>query len=501
MGTESRFRPRLRGVDRTGSGADYHYRDESKFYLAMEQAREYDRNDPIIGPGVGRVLNNVLQGGFTLDVQTGNDKLDQELTQRWNDWALEPFNCHIEQEFNFDRIAELVLRAALVDGDHFVLPLQEGSLQCVEAHRVRTPSSDRSKTVHGIKLDPNGVRTQYWITKEDLGTLSRPKVLADIVPYEAWDGDKKQVLQVYDPKRTSQRRGVSAFNGIADLAGMFDDLQFATLVKAQVASCFAIFRELSPGGDLNAPGQIGSNESDTRPDGTTRLIEGIGPGMELFGRMGEKLQGFAPNIPNAEFFPHSMLILTIIAINLGVPVAVLLLDPTKTNFSGWRGAIDEARKGFRRIQKWLRESLHEPVYEWKLRQWIAQDPSLGRARRGVNLFGYRWNTPTWSYIEPQKDIAANALEIRTMQTSPRRSAAARGLIFEEMLAELVEDNVMAIRLAKTAAKAINKEFSDDDSPVNWMQCLALPMPDGVSLNVPMNQEPETPEPAPVNDGK
>lgn len=496
LGHESRFRPRLRGVDRQGSGADYHYRNEAAFYLAMEQAREFDRNDPIVGPGITRCITNIFQGGFKNDVNTGDKELDKILTDKWVAWSEDPAQCHSEKEHNFNRLAELAYRAVIVDGDHLALPLALGSLQMVEAHRLRTPRNAKKEqnVVHGLKLSDAAVRQEYWITKEDLGTRNRPTMIKEITKVQAWDADgRRSVLHLYDPKRTSQRRGVSALAPVADTAGMFADTQFAMLVKQQVASCFAIFRELMVGALPNGQSQVGERETEARPDGTTRVMEGLAPGLEIFGYEGEKLQGFSPNIPGDGFLQHSMLILTVIAINLGVPVAVLLLDPSNTNFSGWRGAIDEARKGWSKQQDWFCSAFHRPVYQWKVLQWIAEDPRLAKYldRDDVNIFGHTWNKPKWAYIEPLKDITAGALEMRTMQTSPRRSLAARGLIWEDVVAEIVADNMLAIRAAKEAAQKINKDYNDGH-PVSWLQLLALPMPEGVSLK--MGDEPApTPE--------
>lgn len=488
IGHESKFRPRLQGVDRLGSSADYHYRNETAFYLAMEQAREFDRNDPVVGQGITRCINNIFQSGFQVDPDTGDKDADKMLTDMWGDWSESPEKCHSEKEHNFHRLARLAYRAAVVDGDHEVLPLRLGSLQMVEAHRLRNPRNARKEqnVVHGVRLNDAAERIEFWITKEDLGTFVRPTRIGEVEKVRARGPNGfRNVLQLYDPKRLSQRRGVSMMAPIADTAGMFGDVQFAMLVKQQVASCFAILSEMQIGAPPR-PGQKTFADSDTafRSDGTSRTINKIVPGMFLEAYQGEKLSGFSPNIPGEGFLDHSLMILNIIAINLGVPVSVLLLDPSNTNFSGWRGAIDEARKGWKEQQDWFCSAFHKPIYEWKIRQWL-NDPSTGLAeyaqREGVNLFRHSWNKPRWSYIEPLKDITAGALEIRTMQTSPRRSLAARGLNFEQVLSETIADNRLAIESAKAVAKEINQQYPDE--PVNWMQLLALPMPDGVNLSV------------------
>jgi capsid protein len=250
---------------------------------------------------------------------------------------------------------------------------------------------------------------------------------------------------------------------------MHDDLQFAHLVKAQVASCFAIFEEYQQGVPRASSIQTGAQSTESMSDGSTRVVEGLAPGMRVKGTPGMKLQGFSPNLPNPEFFPHATLLLTFIAINLDLPVAVLLLDPRQTNFSGWRGAIDQARMRFKVIQRWLIGKLHRPVYIWKVRQWIAEDPALRRAfeRLGKDIFGHVWNPPTWRYIEPMKDAAADDLRVSRNLISQRRRAAEQGYDWDALRAEIVADRVSVVRDALSAAKQINSEFHE--AKLDWRE--------------------------------
>jgi len=52
---------------------------------------------------------------------------------------------------------------------------------------------------------------------------------------------------------------------------------------------------------------------------------------------------------------------------------VFLLDASETNFSGFRGEIDQARQRWREVQSWRMGSFHGPVYEWKVRQGAVTD--------------------------------------------------------------------------------------------------------------------------------
>lgn len=481
----SRFR-RTRNVPVMGAPGDYHYRSESDYLRIMEYARDMDRNDVIVGATVDTAVLNTLQGGFQLDPATGDDVLDAALWARWDAWASDAERCDLAGEHAFHDLEGLAFRNMLIDGDHWALPNADtGALQMVEAHRVRTPTGTTRNVVNGVLLDDRRRRVEVWFTKQDVDPLRPVRLVAEIQPIPVRDRDgHRQVFQVYHPKRVSQTRGVSALAPIFDHLGMFEDINFAKLVQQQIVSCFAIFRQREMGiGDGATDLVTGAGSTETMSDGRSRTLEGIAPGMVVTGDPGERLEGFSPNIPNAEFFEHMKLILTLIGINLGLPLVLVMKDASETNFSGWRGAVDQARMGFRNNQQALARRFHRPVYHWKVREWALEDRALARrlAEDPENTLRHKWNFPTWPYIEPLKDASADLLRMRNALSSPRRIQAERGRDWEEVAEEIVQDNVYAIRLAKAAATELNAEFPDE--PVHWREVLSLPTPDGVTVAV------------------
>ena len=492
----SRYRRKRTGVAASGSGADYHYRNEGDYLRLLELARDMDRNDVIVGQTVDRAVNNCLQDGMVLDVKTGDTGLDKELWYRWEDFSEDPDKCDLQGEMSFADIETLSMRSQMVDGDIFALPNEDGPLEMIEGHRCRKPSSTTRNVVHGILLDANRRRQEYWFTREDLEPTRSVTKVSQIERYPARDEDgHRQVFHIYNPKRVSQTRGVTAFAPIFDPLGMFEDINFANLVRSQITSCFAIFRETSDQGSINLPAPTGPQTTETQSDGTTRVIQGVAPGMEVIGKPGEKLTGFSPNVPGDSFFPHMRLILQLVGINLGLPLVLVLLDASETNFSGFRGAVDQARLGFRRNQRSLIRRLHKPCYAWKVRQWAAEDPAIAAAAKksGVKLNGHRWEPPAWPYIEPMKDASTDLLRLRNMLSSPRRIHAERNRDVEEIVDETLADNVSAIRKAKRAANELNKEFPGEQ-PVHWRECLSLPTPDGVTVQLANNDAGETNKP-------
>jgi capsid protein len=482
----SRYRRRRQGIALAGSGADYHYRSEADYLRLIEEARDMDRNDTVVGQIVNRAVENEVQGGMSVDPQTGDKGVDTELWNRWDEWSKEPDQCDISGELTFAQMEELVSRHTKVDGDIFALPSEDGQLQLVEGHRCRTPSGTKRNVVHGVLLDEHRRRRQFWFTKDDVDPMMPLKLVSQVVPYDARDEDgHRQVFQIFNPKRVTQTRGVTAFAPIFDPLGMFEDINFAKMLQQQIVSCFAIFSELTGDKPTLPSIPLGERTTETREDGSSKVLEGIQPGMIVRGKPGEKLSGFSPQVPNESFFQHVKFILTLIGINLGLPLVLVLLDASETNFSGWRGAIDQARMGFKRNQRAQSIRFNRPCWFWKVRQWIAEDPQLRAAadRLKQKIFNHRWNAPSWPYVEPLTDRQAELVGITGCLTSRRRYCEEKlSTDWETLSDEIMEDNAYSIINAKRKAAEINKQFPDDPDPVHWRELISLPLPSGMNVS-------------------
>lgn len=493
MSRENRFIRRRTGLAPQGNSADWHYRNEDAYYRDIEKARDMDRNDSIIGQTLDRAVDNIVQDGFTLDPKTGSRELDDILYEKWNDWANNRDDCDIQGEFCWHDFERYAMRSMLLDGDIVFLGLGDdlqgngGKLQAIEAHSIRT-STRVDDTVLGVTKDKYGRRLKYWIIQDPIEPHDTRE---SATPVDVRDENNLRTLfHIYRPDRTTQTRGVTALAPIFAVAGMRDDIQFAKLVQQQVASCFAVFRKRQyiPNDPHSDTPSYGMSETESTETGT-RYIENIAPGMEIVGAPGEELQGFSPDIPGQGYEFQFKEMLTTIGVNLGLPLCLVLMDGSETNFSGWRGAVDEARKGFRSNQRNLIQRLHTPVYQWKLSHWIEEDERLQALLAEdpkIRLAAHKWNAPTWQYIDPVGDAQGDMLRTQNALTSRRRLHAERGQDWEEVAEEIVEDAAFMVRKAKEAATKINSEFSDGQ-PVQWRELASMPMPNGIQMTM---QDPE-----------
>lgn len=495
---QSRFIRRRTGVAPLGGSEDWNFREETRYYQLIEQARDMDRNDGLVGTLADRRVDNIVQQGFTLDTKTGDKALDIDLWERWQSFANDPEQCDIAGEMCFHEMERFVCRAESIDGDIIGVGTEDGPLQLHEAHSIQT-SSKVENTFLGVTRNQFGRREQYHV-RYDLNPFGQK---SESTPIDVRNSDGvRQLFHVYSPKRTSATRGVTQLAPIFSLSGMLEDINFAKLVQQQIVSCFAIIRQKAAGSNGNLPsidGMAKYGEPSTQTTGSgSRLLEGISPGMEVEGAEGETLSGFSPNVPNSEYFQQVKLILQIIGVNFGLPLCLVLMDGSETNFSGWRGAVDEARKGFVADQENLVRKWHSPIYRWWLSRELEMEPSLRRAseRSGINIFGHKWNLPSWSYIEPVADSEGDASQIRNGQTSPRRIHAARGKDHQTIVDETIEDNAYAIMNAQQKADEINSRFPKAP-PLSWRDLVPMPMPEGqtIALQDPAAIEAQSSNPA------
>lgn len=482
MSRETRFNRRRTGLANLGGGPDYHYRTETDYYRDIEKARDADRNDMIIGQTVTRAVNNIIQDGFTLDPVTGDAGLDDELFARWQDFTE---NCDIAGEATWNDFENQACRSMLVDGDCAVLGTEQGQFQFIEAHSIQTKGKE-ADTVLGVTRDQYGRRLKYWIMQEPIDAYKQG-TKGDAEAVETFNTDGvRQIFHVYNSKRMMMTRGVTALAPIFVPSGMFDDINFAKLVQQQIVSCFAIFRKRQGGNNSNLPQKnVSYGVPSIENTGVgTRYLDGIAPGMEIVGDPGEELQGFSPNVPGEGYFQQAKLLLQIIGVNLGLPLCLVLMDGSETNFSGWRGAVDEARKGFKANQTNLIRRLHKPAYLFKLNQWLAEDPAMREVATlsGISLMAHKWRAPRWQYIEPVADAQGASLRMTTGQAAPSDIAGEQGSDWVERSDRIVGDWGLAIRRAKREAAAINAEFKDD-APVHWRECLNIVLPQGIQMTM------------------
>ena len=484
---------------RTGIGgtADAHLSRFYHYYLVREYARDMDRNDAIFGQMVDRAADNI--GGMTPQPMTGTPELDKVLRDKWKSWSENPAKCDDARRHAFPEMERLILRAMFIDGDVFALPLDNGCIQVVEADMVDSPNDMDGTCIHGVERDKRGRAIRYWFktgqTEYDRTMIGARKGF-EYDKRAAYSHGEPNVLHIFDPRRFSMSRGISAFAPIMDIAGQFEDLNFAVLVKQQVASCIAAF--ITANSDIALGSRTGDN--------TKHPLEELTPGLIARLKPGETINTFSPSVPAAEYFDQVRLLLRMIGCNLGMPLTLTLLDTTNTTFHGYRGELQQARIGFERIRAMVTRRFHAPIWRFKVRQWIEELGLEAPDDQTDPIYRHSWTGRAWPYVDPQTDVAADKLRVDNLFVSPSDLVAERGETWEEVVRETIEDRKLQITSAIEAAQEITETTG---TPITWREFLNLSTPAGLqgATTTPPKQagdgqaveEPEGTSSVPVSD--
>ena len=481
-------------VDLTGANADSHYEPDSAIYGMAEKGWDLYRNNAVVSPSIDRLVANILQQGFEVAPQTGAKTRDDVIQKKWFQWTQNRDMCDVQQEFDFNTLSTMALRDMVVAGDCVALPLKSGQLQMIEYYRVRTPYSGTptDRVIHGVEMDKNRRRTRFHIAKDNI-PYSQPLGPDDTTPYSVYDKEgNRQLFHVFHPGRSTQTRGVSKLVPTMDFCRMYNDIHFARLVQQQAVSAYTFFRKREFGVELPEDDGFYDNQSDCT--GGWQDMQDVGVGSMYSGIPGEDFSVISSNVPNPTFFDHITAIERLIGLNLDLPLIMMNMDASETNFSGWRGASEQAKIKFKHFQRWFVNCWYRPIYEFKLRQWTnpasqVYDPVLAehRARIGdAKFFNHEWIMPGWPYVDPQAELQADIESLGNMMTSPRRIQRRNGRQWDNVIAEIIEDKATAIELAIKAADKLNGRYFSDEADqgkqINWFDLVSFPRPQGDNVS-------------------
>ena len=480
-GEHSRMNPVPRGLDPLGTDADYHYRTEANYFLHVERGRAAVRNHPLVEQGINRVIANLRLDDFTLDVDSGDEVLDADVQASWEQWCGETSAgrnlCDYEGTRSFQQIARQSFFNRCADGDIIHLPTREGSIQTWESHHVRTPfgmprfaANDQNGIVHGAEVVA-GRTVAYWITPFNLpasGSLTRQ---GQAKRFPVFDSEGRKItFWLGFRHRFFQRRGISRLSAPRDAMTGFEDLNYAH-IKSSLRRALISYLMESTG-----PQELKPLHGGSIPKAGDRYARSHGLGLEsvVIEQQGEpaqvfktpegyKMEGWNANLPPDSWFEHSALLLTMLAVNLDLPLSFLLLDGSLVNFHGGRMTFDQVKLRMRQIQRDEIQGFWAPIFEW----WLVQkttpgarlfDPNLASAiARGADPYRYTFRPHGWPYVKPAEDVAAEREAELNNLKSRRCILAERGCDLDEVDREIIRDRARALRLATEQARELLTE--------------------------------------------
>jgi len=391
--------------------------------------RDQRRNFSAAAWAVRKHLDYV--SSFAFQARTGNEDLNRRIEDliRW--WS-EPANCDIAGRHSLGRMIRIAEASRTIDGDVFLYRLRSGHLQGIESDRVRSmygipPEHSSKKIIQGIHVNDWNKALGYFISKR--GPHGMGLYFEKYVP-AAWIWP----VGYYD--RYDQVRGVSpmapAINTFRDL---YEVLGYA-LAKAKVGQLFGL---VTYRGDPNAlvDHQESSHEDE---DGNPRyeIDFGLNP-YHLDLDEGDRAEVLESKTPSSEFQSYTQETLALGLKALDIPYS--FYNESFTNFSGARQAwlmYDQSAETKRSDLRTLLNS----ITRWKLAQFLATNLLELPAGMGIRDLRWEWIATGIPWIDPLKEVLADAKALEYGLTSRQRIAKRRGEDFFEIAEELTIENAV-----------------------------------------------------------
>ena len=241
-----------------------------------------------------------------------------------------------------------------------------------------------------------------------------------------------RVIHVYKVLRAGQTRGEPWLSPSMPALKQLDGYREAAIVNARIgASKMGFFT--SPSGD-------GFVADDM--DGSVPILSAE-PGSMHQLPAGVDFKPWDPQYPSTEFENFHTAVLRGIASGLGVSYTSLSNDLEGTSYSSIRQGALEERDFYKNLQQFFVDHFVRPVYE----AWLAaamEINSFGIPVRQFERFAdaSEFRGRAWSWVDPQKEMSAAVLGLKSGVLSLNDVASQYGKDTEELLAQIQRDKAL-----------------------------------------------------------
>jgi len=465
--------------------------DMSRSWGALvARARELAKNDDYVRRFMRVARNNVL-GPHGIKLQgrvhfpPGTDKAGQPdqaaneaIERAWKHWSMKGV-CETTGRHSWREVQSLVIDAVMRDGEAFVQIIRgRGVNKFGTAVRLLDSASlpwDHSvdargganKIVMGVEMDARERPVAYHFRTTDSsndGYYTHGGKGYVRIPATYPDGSPR-VLHIYRAEEVGQVRGFTGLASAIMRLKMLSGYEEATLVAARVGASQMLFFERDENGENEYTGD------DTMPDGSP--VDEVEPGVARVLPMGWKASAFDPKQPTTGYTEFTKQTLRGIAAGLGLSYVTLANDLEAVNYSSARVGVLEDREEWKGVQAWVVESLCQPVYmQWLATSLLANQIVLTSgavmpASRYENYTEVAWMPRRWDWVDPLKDMQANALAlergVRSISSIIRERGEDPDDVFEEIKRERERMKELDITLADAMPAHSTKEASNAES--------------------------------------
>lgn len=409
--------------------------------LLIDQSRKLKRDNGIYGGMIERAVDYIVgAGGFSLRARTGAKGFNRKVEQLWKDYWKRP---DVTLRLAGWQVERMICRELLTCGDvGTVKTTDEGRVQIIEAEQIVGKGRFHND---GMVCKQNGRATGYWVSGYGAGGQLDRKNARRIEP--------KNFIFVVDPDRPSSRRGFPPAQASFAMLHRINDVCDSEAIAWQLLARMALSIQQGEA-ERNA-----WNDSNPDPNAkgteTALRVQEIGYALMWHAPPGSEIKGIDRNIPGKDFTNSITMFLRLMGLPLGLPLEIILLDWTKSNYSQSRAVLEQAYQRFQAMQM-LQATFLDDVYEWRVAQWIASGELSDRA----DATKHDWITQAFPWLDKLKEAQAYGLQVdRTFTTHGQVCKSLR-----RDRADVVAEHEAEVREAIEIAQKIE---NDTGQKVDW----------------------------------
>jgi capsid protein len=335
----------------------------------VDQSREFYRDNLLYGGLINRCLDFTVGNGYEL---VNTSKETAGLWKAWIDTA------EITGRYNGAKLPRAFMREYLLTGEGIALKVKGGKIQLCESEQIKAHGG----LTQGVKTDKYGKPLQYMLAPYKNGNLGTPE-----------EKNAQDVIFMCEPERPSSVRGVPLCQTTFPMLHRIKDVLDSEALTWQLLSRIAL-KHTSTNGE--AFGTATNNAG-------LRVVE-MPYSVVFEGSDTEDLSALDFNRPSKDFPASISTFCRFLGLPLGMPLELVLMDFTKSNFSQMRGALVLSWKSFEHITASMVTDFYESLFRWKFDEWVL----AGDIEDTPENRQHNWVTPQFPWIDELAE--ANAIE-------------------------------------------------------------------------------------------
>ena len=412
----------------SGSGAMHYEYDRERL---INQSREFSRDNAIYKGIIERMVAYVIGNGFKLEIISKSKPQVKKIESLWNDYWKRP---EVRGILSGARVERQTLREIVTAGDTGCLKIKSGLIQPVEAEQIKGPN----RIADGIEKTDTGKPTGYYVSPYSRSGRVNTRESRKIKPDD--------FIFITDPDRPSSIRSVPALQASFPMLHRINDVCDSEAIAWQMLSKIAVSVTRDNAGALGYT----ESEVDAKDTYGNRIVE-LDNALMFHGAPGDEIKGVSHDLPGKDFPASLTMFLRLLGLPIGLPLEVILLDWTKSNYSQSRAVLEQAFQMFQSWQSLMELSFLNPILEWKAREWSAAGLITNQE------YQISWIKPKFPWIDQLKEAQAQALKLdRGFETL---SGVAKGLQTDrDKLLKVREQEIRnAISISEQIEKDTGKE--------------------------------------------